>query len=208
MWAPTISSDELYHHGIKGQKHGIRNGPPYPLNRSDYSAKEKRYAKQNLKNAKIQNVDKWGKSRDNNILYIRGVSGSGKSTVANSYKDDKTSVIHLDLYTEKQNLKNKDRNSRLDAYLKVKKFDPKSMSTAEKDKMKRFQNIDKFTEYMQEWSKLEYDKGRKVICEGVQLNDNTMFEDTETFLKDKPLITLTTNESLASKRAKRRDKDK
>lgn len=24
---------ELYHHGIKGQKHGVRNGPPYPLDR-------------------------------------------------------------------------------------------------------------------------------------------------------------------------------
>lgn len=23
----------LYHHGIKGQKWGVRNGPPYPLNR-------------------------------------------------------------------------------------------------------------------------------------------------------------------------------
>lgn len=27
---------ELYHHGIKGQKWGIRNGPPYPLD-SDIS---------------------------------------------------------------------------------------------------------------------------------------------------------------------------
>ena len=25
--------NELYHHGIKGQKHGVRNGPPYPLDR-------------------------------------------------------------------------------------------------------------------------------------------------------------------------------
>lgn len=24
--------DELYHHGIKGQRWGVRNGPPYPLN--------------------------------------------------------------------------------------------------------------------------------------------------------------------------------
>lgn len=24
---------ELYHHGIKGQKHGVRNGPPYPLSK-------------------------------------------------------------------------------------------------------------------------------------------------------------------------------
>lgn len=27
-------SDELYHHGVKGQKWGERNGPPYPLDRS------------------------------------------------------------------------------------------------------------------------------------------------------------------------------
>lgn len=26
-------NDELYHHGIKGQVHGVRNGPPYPLSR-------------------------------------------------------------------------------------------------------------------------------------------------------------------------------
>ena len=23
--------EELYHHGIDGQKWGVRNGPPYPL---------------------------------------------------------------------------------------------------------------------------------------------------------------------------------
>ena len=26
-------ADEFYHHGIKGQVHGVRNGPPYPLSR-------------------------------------------------------------------------------------------------------------------------------------------------------------------------------
>ena len=30
MWH-YITYDELYHHGIKGQKWGVRNGPPYPL---------------------------------------------------------------------------------------------------------------------------------------------------------------------------------
>lgn len=29
----VMHSDELYHHGIEGQKWGVRNGPPYPLNR-------------------------------------------------------------------------------------------------------------------------------------------------------------------------------
>jgi len=36
--------EELYlaHHGILGQKHGVRNGPPYPLDASDHSASEKK----------------------------------------------------------------------------------------------------------------------------------------------------------------------
>ena len=28
------TDDELYHHGVKGQKWGVRNGPPYPLDAS------------------------------------------------------------------------------------------------------------------------------------------------------------------------------
>lgn len=33
---------ELYHHGIRGQAWGKTNGPPYPLDDADHSAKEKR----------------------------------------------------------------------------------------------------------------------------------------------------------------------
>ena len=31
----------IYHHGIKGQQWGVRNGPPYPLGAGAKSAKEK-----------------------------------------------------------------------------------------------------------------------------------------------------------------------
>lgn len=34
------SDDVLVHHGIKGQKHGVRNGPPYPLSAAQRSAAE------------------------------------------------------------------------------------------------------------------------------------------------------------------------
>lgn len=37
-----FSTYELYHHGILGQKHGVRNGPPYPLAENVHSASEKK----------------------------------------------------------------------------------------------------------------------------------------------------------------------
>lgn len=37
-----IKHSELSHHGIKGQRWGVRNGPPYPLSESDRSAKERK----------------------------------------------------------------------------------------------------------------------------------------------------------------------
>ncbi len=37
-----LQTFEMYHHGILGQKHGVRNGPPYPLDAEDHSAAEKK----------------------------------------------------------------------------------------------------------------------------------------------------------------------
>ena len=34
MVVRRISNDELYHHGVKGQSWGVKNGPPYPLDSS------------------------------------------------------------------------------------------------------------------------------------------------------------------------------
>lgn len=42
FYSPPPRSDELFHHGIKGQKWGHMNGPPYPLGASDHSASEKK----------------------------------------------------------------------------------------------------------------------------------------------------------------------
>lgn len=49
----------IYHHGIKNQKWGVRNGPPYPLNRSkdrqvkEYKKAEKRILSLDEKNEAI-----------------------------------------------------------------------------------------------------------------------------------------------------------
>ena len=37
-----IHSNELRHHGIKGMRWGVKNGPPYPLDEEDRSASEKK----------------------------------------------------------------------------------------------------------------------------------------------------------------------
>lgn len=42
----------LIHHGIDGQKWGVQNGPPYPLDKSKYSMKEKRALKKAVKDVK------------------------------------------------------------------------------------------------------------------------------------------------------------
>lgn len=36
------SENEIYHHGIKGQKWGKKNGPPYPLGASEHSSAERK----------------------------------------------------------------------------------------------------------------------------------------------------------------------
>jgi hypothetical protein len=48
----NYTNDELYHHGIKGQKWGVQNGPPYPLDQKTHDAviKNERMYKQNSAN--------------------------------------------------------------------------------------------------------------------------------------------------------------
>lgn len=57
MWRPTVSSDEIYHHGIMGMHWGQRNGPPYPLKAGAHTAEEKKakYAKRIIRNEKAAN---------------------------------------------------------------------------------------------------------------------------------------------------------
>lgn len=46
-------NDELYHHGILGQKWGVTNGPPYPLKEGDHSAAEQKMARRSTRQERI-----------------------------------------------------------------------------------------------------------------------------------------------------------
>lgn len=53
-------NNELYHHGIKGQKWGVRNGPPYPL---------ESYKSDAVKSFGSRNAKKLGNEKTDNKIY-------------------------------------------------------------------------------------------------------------------------------------------
>lgn len=177
------NSDELYHHGIKGQKWGVRRyqNPDGSLTEAGQIHK---YAGRNLSNAKTQHLDTWGRDKKHNILYISGKSGSGKSTVALDMADNETNIIHLDSYFEPHNLSEAKRNQNevFNLFLKKNGFDSSSLNDEKlfKNNIKEyFKKVDQFAKYTEIFAEEEYDKSFKVIIEGVQLSDETLYPNKQ-----------------------------
>ena len=198
----------LAHHGVKGQRWGVRR-----FQNKDGSltaaGKNRLYNKENMKNAETQHLDKFGTDKNHNILYISGKSGSGKSTAALAMSDSNTSIIHLDSYFELKNKSeaNKNKNKRFNNFLKRNGFDVNSLNDEKlfKNDIKAyFKKVDKFTELSEEFGRTEFNDSRKVIMEGVQLLDETMYPNKR-FFDDKPCILLKTNDNISRNRAKERD---
>lgn len=196
--------DEFFHYGIK-QRSGRY---PYGSGERPYQSSDG-YGPELFRKSKKANLDKFGKDQNHNILYIDGISGSGKSTLALFIKKPNDSVIHLDSYFETNNLREarKNRNKEFDQFLSKNNFD---ISILENGKLFRenikeyFKSVDRFAKLSEEFGKEQYKKRRRVIMEGVQIGDETLYSD-KSFYQDKPRISLTTSSEISKQRAEDRD---
>lgn len=163
--------------------------------------------KERIEGQSPSNLFKWGQDLDHNTLYIVGESGSGKSTLSQKYDDEKTEIIHLDSYFDasKPSRLKSFQNINLNAFAHSNGFNIDILS----DDTLFMSDIDSYLEACDEFSEIlirfansEFEKGKKVLVEGVQLDDGTLYSN-KSFFKDKPMIRL--HHSDANARAFQRD---
>lgn len=82
---PDFYNDYIAHHGIKGQKWGVRNGPPYPLNRSVSTGKSlKKGTQPKKKNPETSNTLYGGAKKK---IFGKDNRAQDALKIANSHQD-------------------------------------------------------------------------------------------------------------------------
>ena len=146
---------------------------------------------------KAARLDQFGQP-GHNILYITGLSGSGKSTYAKELaKKLKAEVVELDSYYATKPFNSK---SGFHRYLKKNQIDTKRLLV---DNKLNYDESDKIYSLLK-----EYAKKKRVIAEGVQLFDGTIAEQSKlrSELLQEPILSLQSAQREAMRRARERDK--
>lgn len=152
------------------------------------------------------NFELWGESPKTNILYLVGYSGSGKSTKAKQLaKEYNADIIHLDLYFE-GHTEDQNRSSSFDEYLE-KNFPDYVKIGWSKDKITMNEwgkTVEEFENQLNAYGRYMYSRGIKVIVEGVELMDDTLYLNKK-FFKTQPTVVMRTSQFKSNWRGSRRD---
>ena len=159
--------------------------------------------KKRLHKSKSRNTELWGEDENHNVLYITGYSGSGKSTVTEELKDSNTIVIHLDLYFDEYYNPNAGGKSSIFTEF-LKKRNIPIPNTIDKNEWASKKVLTKFENAIEDFGKYQFKLGKKVIVEGVQIADDTLFPD-KTSYADKCIIVLQTSQAKSMANAAKRD---
>lgn len=154
--------------------------------------------KSSIVTAYAKNIDQWGKDASHNVLYITGFSGSGKSTVSNTFADGNTNIIHLDDYFDSPLTQDAEFNEFL------KKRGIKKPCDVDRESWSEEKVLDRFEQAIEDFGSTQYKNGKKVIAEGVQIIDSGI-QMNKAFFSRKCLIVLDTNFVTSSVRAGMRD---
>lgn len=158
--------ESLYHHGIKGQKWGVRR---YQNKNGTLTAAGRlRIRSKRISDVsdRSYNLEKFRSNSDNNILFVTGLSGSGKSTITKKFADKNTDVIELDAYFDSFG----SRNTNFDKYLskKMPSYSKVNKELFNSDKQTFYKLQDEMIQHLKKYSKEVYPK-RSVIAEGIQI---------------------------------------
>lgn len=201
--------DYLMHQGIKGMRWGIWNEETARRYLGGSKTITER-TNEALASGQSQNLSKWGKDAKHNVLYVCGKSGSGKTTLAMNLKQkEHANHIGLDAYFEKDFRKADKRtlqDREFNDFLTRRGIDYERMAVDAVNRQNRdWKLVDDFAAAIEPFAAEQYRKGRKVVVEGVALNDETLFADRDKSLKGKPVIVLNTPDDIARTRAAARD---
>lgn len=149
------------------------------------------------------NLNKWGKSKNTNVLFVTGISGSGKSTLARTMASKyNADIINIDLYTFKTTSgfipgMSKSFNKYLDKnYPGWQKRQKEAYEVLTKNDRRLQKKAGEWFDIVEEailgYGQEQFGKQR-VVAEGVQILDETLFYNNKQALRDKPLIVMDTS---------------